>query len=209
MLDRLMGVRGECPRWLAGLPVEVDRGAEGEDAGGDAGVETGWGAGEVVFELELVFECLDDRFDPLADEADRRLEALGLVLAARPQDEAAELPDRLLELAPGEAFVAEEELAGEGLALEQRESGLALGGVGGDELEVDDGSVGAAEQNEPHPPEPARVGGRVAETAPGRKLASLRRQPALTAGQRCRVEQEQRVVEAGQLAGDRPPERDQ
>jgi len=126
MLDRLMGVGGECSCWLAGLPVEVDGGAEGEDAGGDAADETGGGFGEVVFEPELVFECLDDRFDPLADEAERWLRPGGLVGAAGADDHGAELVDGVFEVAAGEAFVAEDELAVQWLAGEQGEAGFAF-----------------------------------------------------------------------------------
>jgi hypothetical protein len=54
MFDRLMAVGGEGSCGLAELPVEVAGGVEGEDAGGDACEEAGWGAGEVVFESQLV-----------------------------------------------------------------------------------------------------------------------------------------------------------
>src|SRR5439155_25779617 len=131
------------------------------------------------------------------------------VRAAGADDQGAELAGGLLEVAPGEAFVAEDELATEGLAGEQREPGFAFGAVGGDEVEVDDRAVGAAQEDEPHPPEEARMGGAVAEAAPGRELAAVAGQPALPTGKWCRVEQPEAVVEAGQLAGDRPPERDQ
>ena len=63
------------------MPVEVDGGAECEDAGGDAGPEPGWGFREVVLESELVFEGVDDRLDPLSDEANRWPRPVGLVSA--------------------------------------------------------------------------------------------------------------------------------
>jgi predicted GH43/DUF377 family glycosyl hydrolase len=78
-----------------------------------------------------------------------------------------------------------------------------------DKVEVDDRAVGAAEQHQSHAPKPARVGGRVAEATVGRELAAVDGDGALPARQRRRVEQEQAVVEAGQLAGDRAPEHDQ
>jgi hypothetical protein len=71
MIDRLVPVAGEGSGWLAGAPVEVDGGAEREDASGDAADKPGGGASEVVFEPELVFETLHDRLDALADPPDR------------------------------------------------------------------------------------------------------------------------------------------
>ena len=136
-----MLVGGDCAWWASGLPVEVDGCAEGEDAGGDPGEEAGGGAGVVALEREVFFEGVDDRFDSLADEADRRLRAVGFVGAAGADDQRAEFAGGVFEVAAGEAFVAEDELAVQGLALEQGEAGFAFGCVGGDEVEVDDGSV--------------------------------------------------------------------
>src|SRR5713101_5449913 len=138
MLDRLMPVAGEGAAWLAELPVEVDGGVEGEDAGGDAADETGRGFGEVVFESELVFERVDDRLDPLPDLPDRQGLAVRLVGSAGAQQERAELADGVLEVVACEAFVGDHELAGGRLSLEQLEHGLTLGRVGGDEVEVTD-----------------------------------------------------------------------
>jgi hypothetical protein len=59
MVDRLMPVGGEGAVGLAELPVEVDGGVEGEDAGGDSAEEAGRRLCEVVFEPELVFERVD------------------------------------------------------------------------------------------------------------------------------------------------------
>jgi hypothetical protein len=49
MLDRLMPVVDEFAWRPASLPVEVDGGAEGEDAGGDAREQAFGAAGEVAF----------------------------------------------------------------------------------------------------------------------------------------------------------------
>ena len=57
---------GRC----AGGPVVPDGGGHGEQALGDAGVEAFGGAAAVAFEVELAFEGVVDRFDPLADPAD-------------------------------------------------------------------------------------------------------------------------------------------
>ena len=82
MVDRLIGVCGEFAAVVSESLVEVDGGAEGEDACGDAGEEACGGAAAVVFEQELVFEGVDDRFDSLPEPADWRVGTLGLVAAA-------------------------------------------------------------------------------------------------------------------------------
>jgi hypothetical protein len=56
-----MPVGGEGSVWLACLPVEVDCGAEREDAGGDPCPEPVRGSYEVVLEPQLVFQAVDDR----------------------------------------------------------------------------------------------------------------------------------------------------
>src|SRR6266540_3273797 len=209
MLDRLMPVSGEGAAWLAELPVEVDGGVEGEDAGGDAANEAGWSLREVVFEPQLVLERVDDRLDSLPDLPDRRRLPLRLVGSAGAQQECAELADGLLEVAAGEALIGDHELADGRLPLQQLEHGLALGRVGGDELEVTHAAVRAAPEHEAHAPVETGVGGAVAEPAPGRQLRPIDGGNALPAGQRRGVHVAERVVEAGQLVGDRAPERDQ
>jgi hypothetical protein len=204
-----MPVGGEGTAWLAELPVEVDGGVEGKDAGGDSAEEAGWGLREVVFESELVFERVDDRLDPLSDLPDRWTLPLQLVGSVGAQQQGTELGDCRLEVAAGEAFVCDHELAGGRLPFEQLEHGIALGHVGGDKVEVADAAVGAAPENEPHPPVEAGVGGAVAKGAPGRQLGVIDGADALPAGQRRRVDEAELVVEAGQLGSDRPPERDQ
>ena len=105
MPDRLMLVGDAFAWWAAGLPVEVDGGAEGEDASGDAGEEAQECLGQVAFEGELLLERLHDRFDPLADEADRRLRPLALVGSGGAQDDRSEFACDLFELTPGGAGV--------------------------------------------------------------------------------------------------------
>src|SRR5919204_191293 len=209
MLDRLVRVGGECSWWAAELPVEVDGGGEGEDARGHAAEQSAGGFGEVVLEAELILERVDDRFDPLPDASDRGRSSVWFVGAVGPYEQGAELGDGMLELLAGEALVGDHELSCRWLAFEQLEDGLTLGRVGGDEIEVADAAVGAAPEHQPHAPVQARMRGRVAEAAPGRELGAVDGGDAVTAGQRRRVDQAERIVEAGQLAGDRAPERDQ
>ncbi len=54
----------------AGGPVVPDADGYGEQPLGDAGVQAFGGAAAVAFEVELAFEGVVDRFDPLADPAD-------------------------------------------------------------------------------------------------------------------------------------------
>ena len=145
-----MAVGAEVSGWLAELPVEVDGGVEGEDAGCDSGEQAGGGAGEVLFEPQLVFEGLHDRFDPLPDRPNRWVWPVGFVAAAGPQQAGAERFDGLFEPGAGEAFVSEHELAVDRLALEQGERGVPFWGVGGDEVEVTDATVGAAPEHQTH-----------------------------------------------------------
>ena len=108
MVDRLIGVGGEFSVVESESLVEVDSGAEGEDACGDAGEQAGWGASAVVFEQELVFEGVDDRFDPLSDPAGRRVGTVGLVGAAGSQKQRVQFTDGGFEVGAGEAFVADD-----------------------------------------------------------------------------------------------------
>jgi hypothetical protein len=43
-----------------------DRGGQGQELGGDAGVDAGQGAAAVAFERELPYEGVDDGLDPPA-----------------------------------------------------------------------------------------------------------------------------------------------
>src|SRR2546430_583376 len=183
MVDRLIGVGGEFAAWEAEALVEVDAGAEGEDACGDAGEEAGGGAAAVVFEVELVFEAVDDRFDPLPDPADRRVGTVGLVVSARSQ-QPAQFAHGGLEVGAGEALVADDRRAVERVGFEQRERGVPFAAVGGDEVEVDDCAVRGAEQHELEAPVTTRMRWAVAEAGPGSKLAAAGRLRRLAAGPR-------------------------
>ena len=83
-----------------------DAGGEGQESGGDAGVDAGQGPPAVVFEGELAFEGVEDGLDPLPDTAEFA-ETGFLVLAVRADQVSAEvLGDEPFEVAAGEAFVA-------------------------------------------------------------------------------------------------------
>src|SRR3954464_9540976 len=63
-MDWLRELRRSHDR-LAGVPVVPDRGGQGEDALQDPDGDAGDGPAAVLFEIELAFEGLVDRFDAL------------------------------------------------------------------------------------------------------------------------------------------------
>src|ERR1700747_1589908 len=93
---------------FGGGPVVPDGGGQGEQPLGDAGIDALGGAAAVAFEVELAFEGVVDRLDPLADPADGPVPGC-LVAAVGPDQVQGESGgDQVLELPPGEALVADE-----------------------------------------------------------------------------------------------------
>ena len=91
-----------------GSPVVPDAGGQGRQPLGDPGVEAFGGAAAVAFEVELAFEGVVDRFDPLPDPADRSM-AGRLVAAVRPDHAQAEPGgDQLLEVPAREPLVPDQ-----------------------------------------------------------------------------------------------------
>ena len=129
-------IDGEVPAGRAQEPVVPAAGGEREQTLGDAGDEALEGAGAVVLERELVLARVDDRLDPLA-HATERAEAGLFVGAVGAQQSRSGGADDLLELGSGKALVDDQRLPGLERPLEQRERDLALGRVGGGELEGD------------------------------------------------------------------------
>ena len=66
-----MVVGGEAAAGLVDEPVVPAAGGEREHALADARPDAVGGVGAVAFERELALECVVDRFDPLADAAER------------------------------------------------------------------------------------------------------------------------------------------
>src|SRR6185437_10183949 len=89
-------------------PVVPDGGGHGEQSLGDAGVDAAGGAAAVAFQVELAFEGVVDRLDPLADPADGPVAGclVAAVGADQVQPEAA--GDQVLELPSGESLVADQ-----------------------------------------------------------------------------------------------------
>src|SRR5580704_6977153 len=98
------GSLGVC----AGPPVVPDGGGHGQQPLGGPGVDACGSPAAVAFQVELAFEGVVDRFDPLADPADGSVP--GCLAAPVGADQAHAVPggDQLLEVAPGEAFVPDQ-----------------------------------------------------------------------------------------------------
>src|SRR5512132_3838793 len=93
------------------LPVEPDRGRQGQRPLGapDPGALDGVGA--VAFQAELVFEGVDDRFDPLADAA-QVAEPGGLIGPVGADQPGVQVGDGLCEPAAGQPLVGPDDHAG-------------------------------------------------------------------------------------------------
>src|SRR5580693_3468496 len=93
---------------LGGGPVVPDGGGHGQQSLGDSGVDARGGPATVPFEVELAFEGVVDRFDPLADPADGSV--AGCLVAAVGADQAQPEPggDQGLEVLASESLVADE-----------------------------------------------------------------------------------------------------
>src|SRR5438034_1075567 len=70
---------------LTELPVEPDRGGQGEQPLGDADEHPAEGTATMLLQPELLLERVDDRLDPLPHPA-QRPEPARLVLAIRPDE---------------------------------------------------------------------------------------------------------------------------
>jgi hypothetical protein len=140
MIDSVSMVVGcEVAAWLAVLPVVPDADRECEDALADACPDAVECAAAVAFEGELAFGGVDDRFDPLADAAERPGAGL-LAFAVGAEELGGEGVGDLFELVACEALVADDDLeALEGAVaahpVEERRRDLAFGLVGRGEAE--------------------------------------------------------------------------
>jgi hypothetical protein len=118
----------------------------------------------MVFEVELAFEGLVDRFDPLADAAEVAV-AVGLVLAVRAEQAQAHGIGDVLELRAGEALIGQQDLPGTKevvIVVEKCGEDLAFAEFGIGQTPHDRHPVPGTDQVELHPPVPARVRGAVA-----------------------------------------------
>src|SRR5947208_11589974 len=93
---------------FGGGPVVPDSCCHGEQPLGDAGVEAFGGAAAVAFEVQLAFEGVVDRLDPLADPADGPVPGCLVAAVGADQGHPEAGGDQVLEVAPGEALVPDE-----------------------------------------------------------------------------------------------------
>jgi hypothetical protein len=131
-----VGIGGEVAAGLADFPVVPEAGGEAEQPQADPGAEAWQGAGAVALETELALAGPEHRLDALADEAQRAVARL-LVAPVGTQKGCSLLGDEALEVLTRKALVGDEQIAGERHPFEQLLGDLALGGVGGRQLEAD------------------------------------------------------------------------
>lgn len=191
--------------WGVDEPVVPDRGGEGEESGGDAGVDPGNGPTAVVFEGELAFQRVEDGFDPLLDAAEAPEPGCLVFAVGADQVRAEIIGDEGLELAPGEPLVADDYLPrlDEMPILTQQ----SLGDFSFPELRVrqppDHGHpLRGAEKVEVESPEEPRVGGAVPVAGVPGEVGAFHRLPRLPVGQRGRVDQPSEFTECGSIAGE-------
>jgi hypothetical protein len=93
------------------LPVEADRGGQGQHPLADPDEHPAQGSATMLFQPELVFEGTDDRLDPLAHPA-QRPEPAPLTLAVGPQQMRVQAAEVGLERFAGKPLVAQDDRAG-------------------------------------------------------------------------------------------------
>src|SRR5512140_1198052 len=93
-------------------PVVPDRGGHREQPLSDAGVDACGGPAAVAFQVELALEGVVDRFDPLPDPADGPVAGWLVAAVGADQAQAKCGGEQVLEVAPGEALVADESQPG-------------------------------------------------------------------------------------------------
>src|SRR3954447_16924598 len=111
MVDsKSVAVSGEVAAWVPDVVVMDESGGEGEQPQCDADADAGDGAAAVAFERELALAGPDDRFDPLADGAQRAVVGR-LVFAVGPQEAGVQAGHVRLELLAREALVGDDGVA--------------------------------------------------------------------------------------------------
>ena len=152
----------------------------------------------------MPFEGVEDGLDPLP--AAGEVAEPGLFVAAIGSDQVrTELAgDERVELGAGEAFVAEDDLAGSDqvvVVFEQRLGDLAFAEFGGGQSPDDRHSLGGADQVEPEAPEESGVRGAVAVAGVPGQIAAFDGLRRRTARHRGGVDQPQVVVPGVDVTG--------
>src|ERR1700730_11689563 len=171
----------------AGSPVVPDGGGHREQPLGDPGVDALGGAAAVPFEVELAFEGVVDRFDPLADPADGPVAWCLVAAVGTDQVDAEAGGDQVLEVPPGEALVADEDQPGPqgaGAAGMREPAGgcPASADLGAGQAPGDGHPVRGSDQVQLQPPVPAGMRGAVPVASPPGQLGPPDRLPRRTAG---------------------------
>src|SRR5271169_1936378 len=97
---------------FGGGPVVPYARGHGQQPLGNPGVQAPGGAAAVAFEVELALEGVVDRFDPLPDPADGSVPGCLVLAVGADQAQPESGGDQVLELASGEALVADEDQPG-------------------------------------------------------------------------------------------------
>src|SRR6266567_8317586 len=100
------------PGGRAGDPVVPDAHSHGQQPLGNPGVQALGGPAAVSFEVELALEGVVDRLDPLPDPADGPVPGHLVLAVGADQAQPESGSDQVLELASGEALVADQDQAG-------------------------------------------------------------------------------------------------
>src|SRR3954466_2561529 len=111
MVDsKSVAVSGEVAAWVTDVVVMDESGGEGEQPQCAADADAGDGAAAVAFERKLALAGPDDRFDPLADRAQRAVTAR-FVFSVGPQEASAQASHVGLEFLAREALVGDHGVA--------------------------------------------------------------------------------------------------
>src|SRR5829696_2212458 len=175
------------------LPVEPDRGGQGQQPLSDPDPGAVDGVGAVAFQAELVFEGVDDRFDPLADAA-QVAEPGGFIGPVGADQPGAQPTHVLFEGAAGQSLVGQDDHAGPqhllaGGLVQQALGDLAFPGGGVGQAPSHRHAVRAGQHIQLEAPVPARVAAVIAIAGPAGQVAAAHGLAAGAAGDRGGVQQ--------------------
>ena len=195
---------------FAGGPVVPDGGGHGQQPLGDAGVDARGGAAAVAFEVELAFEGVVDRFDPLPDPADGPVAGC-LVAAVRADqvqpdpvgDQVLELPARRSPCRRSGSVPARSAPVRAAWPAARRRPRVRRSWGG--QAPGHGHPVRGGDQVQLQPPVPARMRGAVAVGRPPGQLGALDRLPRGAARHRGGVDQPHLVVPRRALRGPGDP----
>jgi hypothetical protein len=175
--------------WHSDEPVVPNAGGQGEEALGNTGEDTGGSATAVLFEGELAFEGVEYALDPLPNWS-KGTEPMLLALAVGPDQFGSEQGDMVFEEIAGEAFIAEDDLAGlDAAGIPESLGDLPLAEFGIGQAPGDGHSVRGGEQVELEAPVVAGMAGAVTVVGDFPQSRTLDRLAAGPTGQSGSVEE--------------------